>query len=797
MTNAYNPAVDGRPIDLPDVERLPSPILLIDQSAACLAASPGAARLLNVPAAQLHGTAWLHLFDDAPANIHRVISIAQQDVREHVLQVCAVAPERQRFELRFEHLPGCRDVTCVSLTDITHAHRAAQENAYHKTLLSRFEAITGTGYWCYDVNTGRVACSDRVFEIHGMASGGGGISIEQAIDSYIPEDRQRVRDAIARSLETGESFEQDLRMARADGSIRQVISRTDVALAPDGSGPQLFGVFQDVSDERQRAIENQITQERLNLVVQASRDGLWDWRIGSDEVFFSDRLKEILGLSDAGNIVSVERAQTLVHADDAAIFSSLLGGHMRGKAREAAEIRLLRADGTHIWAELKAVAAFDSAGQATRIVGTVGDISARKKAGDMLLQARADALEASEAKSRFVADVSHELRTPLNGMLGMLDLLANAGLTSEQQTLADTACDSARSLLAILDDLLDLSKLEAKQIDLNPVVFSPHRHMEGVVQLFAPLAAKKGVTLTIDADGDLPAHLVADQGRLRQVLSNLVGNAVKFTSEGSIVVAATRIGAPGRRAKIRYRVVDTGIGIDETVRRGLFQPYAQGAKGTHENYGGTGLGLAICKQLVERMGGEIGVDSTPGAGSTFWFTIDADVAETGITAAAHQTRTTPMAAHAAPRAVRAEAGRAHILIAEDNPINQRVIKAMVSRLGYSYEIVDDGIAAVEAVRAKSYDAVLMDIQMPRMDGVMATRLIREEERDSGQNVPIVAVTAHAMQGTENDYMNAGMTAFITKPIEVKALALTLRKLCGSARDGTDKAPVTVITGGSA
>lgn len=769
MTDRSTSAPDTQNTGLPDIDWLPAPMLLLDGTGNCLAASQGAADLLGTRRKDLLNDGWLHHFENATANIRWIASMARIEGGAPALEL-HTGPTRRRFRLAFKPVPGVPHTLSVTLAETTAERAAIESSAHHKTLLDRVQNISSTGYWRYEVATGQVVWSDRVFEIHGMEPDPAGVTIDQAVAAYHPDDRQRVRDCISHSIETGAPFDFDLRIVRADGSLRHVIARGEVDGAHDIGSCRLFGVFQDVTDERDRAQASRITQERLSLVVKASRDGVWDWRYGSDEVFYSDRFKEILGLSEPGNLMSVERAKSLIHPDDLETYSALVVAHLEGHKRCDAEIRLMQPDGCFIWTEIKAVAAFDDNGNATRIVGTVGDISARKEAESRMRKARADALAASDAKSKFIATASHELRTPLNGVLGMLDLLANAQLDADQQPLVETAAESARSLLAILDDLLDLSKLDADRLELNPVAFDPVRHVQSVVDLFAPSAAKRNVDLFFDAADNLPETLVADQARLRQVLTNLVGNAVKFTSAGSIRVSAEVIEAEGIAApskpRLRYCIADTGIGIAPEMQQKLFQPYAQGSNRTAETYGGTGLGLAICKQLVERMGGTIGVESAPGQGSRFWFTLDA-VSPDAITDADEMpTKTADSICEETNRSL-------HVLIAEDNAVNQRVITAMVSRLGCTFEVVTDGIEAVEAVRRGNFDAVLMDIQMPRMDGVMATRLIREEEQGSGRTLPIIAITAHAMRGTRDDYLKAGMTDFVPKPIEVKTLALAL------------------------
>lgn len=811
---------------VPPIDWLPSPTLLIDAQGDCLAASDSACKLLSVDTKALLGDGWVNTFQGADENIRWIASMAGLRGGSLSMDLTTATQPGRSFQLEFKPALNTQGMLFVCLSETTSERQARWATDHYKTLLDRIQTVSNTGYWRYDVSTGSVLWSDRVFEIHGLQPDPSGVDIDKAIAAYHPDDRQRVRDCISHSLKTGEAFDFDLRIVRPDGSIRHVVSRGEVENADVPGAARLFGVFHDVTSEREEDLAKQVTQERLRMVVEASRDGLWDWDYGSDIIFMSERLKEILGLTETGNAFEVDAIRAFIHPEHRKSFYSLIDRSFETGNRCDGEVRFVRADGTDGWVQVKAVASFNSDGKPGRVVCAVGDITERRRAEEELRQARVDAVEASEAKSKFVATVSHELRTPLNGIIGMLDLLTSANLNSDQQPLADVAVDSARGLLAILDDLLDLSKLGANRLELNPVEFRPYDLVQGVIHLFAPGAAQRDMGIFLDVDPQVPDAIVADKVRLRQILSNLIGNALKFTVAGTINVHLSLTKGTGGQAQLRCSVQDTGIGIDSEAQARLFEPYVQASGKTFEEFGGTGLGLAICKQLAECMGGKIGVDSQPGMGSTFWFTIDfaepdcavgdehLEPASTAVPMkfgganvdAFLEPQPTPdgsvnrswskLEAVTAPPEDR-DPSKPHLLIAEDNTVNQRVITAMVSRLGYTYDLVEDGAQAIEAVRGTAYDAVLMDVQMPNIDGVMATRLIREEERDTDRNVPIIAITAHAMRGTKQDYLAAGMTDFVPKPISVKALALSLHKLCGSkANDGTDEKSIALGSTGA-
>ncbi|HSK39387.1 MAG TPA: ATP-binding protein, partial [Arenibaculum sp.] len=386
-----------------------------------------------------------------------------------------------------------------------------------------------------------------------------------------------------------------------------------------------------------------------------------------------------------------------------------------------------------------------------------------------LERARFEAEESNRAKSQFLAVISHELRTPMTGIVSAIELLRQTRLDERQTRFVDTLRNSAQLQLSLLNDILDYSKIEAGHLHMERIGFSPRAVLDDVVQLFAGPAAEKGVALSAVLAEDLPSQVVGDPNRLRQVLFNLVGNAIKFTSSGSVTVRAGRAGGdPATRATVppavtlRLSVEDTGIGIDPALRGRLFEPFVQGDASVTRLFGGTGLGLAICRQIVRRMGGEIGVEPNPGGGSRFWFTGEFDPPEHGERVA----ETIPPSPNTTGR---------QLLLAEDNETNRMLLTALLETLGHRVVAVGTGKAAVEAVEAGDYAAVLMDIEMPEMDGTSAARSIRSLPGPQG-GVPIVALTGHADPRELRRIENAGFDAHLTKPVEIERLSGVLSDL---------------------
>jgi signal transduction histidine kinase/CheY-like chemotaxis protein len=379
-------------------------------------------------------------------------------------------------------------------------------------------------------------------------------------------------------------------------------------------------------------------------------------------------------------------------------------------------------------------------------------VAERSRVNAELLYAIDKAEEASRLKGQFLANMSHEIRTPMNGILGFTQLTLSTNLTEDQRDYLDTVERSAESLMQLLNDILDVSKIEAGKMELDRAPFSMRECVESSTRTMFAAAQQKDLRLTWDVDPQIPDTLVGDENRIRQVLLNLVGNAIKFTDTGSVRVSVEMLPAPDCSLIAHFSVRDTGPGIPAEKRQIIFEPFRQADGSTTRRYGGTGLGLAISTGLVDIMGGRIWVDSEVERGSTFHFTAPFTLGETSL----------PQRA-TAPAAV-SESAPLSILVAEDNVVSQKLVTALLKERGHSVTLAANGWVVLDLVERRDFDLILMDIQMPEMDGLQATAEIRHREGQTGKHIPIVAMTAHAMAGDRERCLDAGMDGYIAKPI---------------------------------
>ncbi|WP_298934206.1 response regulator [uncultured Ramlibacter sp.] len=500
---------------------------------------------------------------------------------------------------------------------------------------------------------------------------------------------------------------------------------------------------------QQQAILRALIDSFPDLISYKDPDGHYLGGNTAFEKLHGKPMAQIIGRTDA-DLHQDERA-ALVRARDREMVRTLQPLFL--------EEWLTMADGSRAWMEIRKTPFWDNEGRLIGLVGIARDITERKKAEDAIRQAKELAEEATRMKSDFLANMSHEIRTPMNAILGLSHLVLKTGLDTRQRAFMHKVELSGQHLMRIINQILDFSKVEAGKLEIEQADFELQALMDMATGLLAERCQAKGLDLACSIAPDVPRHLVGDSLRLGQILINYAGNAVKFTERGGILICVEIEQRLPSQVLVRFSVHDTGIGMAQDQKRRLFESFHQADSSTTRKYGGTGLGLAISRELATLMGGEVGVDSAPGQGSTFWFT-----ARLGLGVAAQPALAAPMdSAGAAAPALR----NARILLVEDNDINQIVASEILREAGCDVEIADNGRIAVEMVRARPYDIVLMDMQMPEMDGMEATAAIRKLDRHGA--VPIIAMTANAMQQDRQRCLDAGMNDYISKPVDPQQL----------------------------
>ncbi|MCI3133796.1 ATP-binding protein [Phenylobacterium aquaticum] len=517
----------------------------------------------------------------------------------------------------------------------------------------------------------------------------------------------------------------------------------------------------DITEMVEALRRTERSEQRLTLALETADIHVYDIDYERGELFKAGLEERFFGEEKTFEELNRD-IWTTIHPEDRPIAKAAWKRYLTKGEPYCPEYRINRPDGREVWVVSTCRLVTDDEGRPVRLIGALQNITARKAAERALVQAKDDAEAANRAKSTFLATMSHEIRTPLNGVLGMAQAMAADALSDVQRQRLDVIHQSGETLLAILNDVLDLSKIEAGKLELEEAQFDISELARGAHAVFAAIAQRKGISFGLTVDANANGIYLGDSTRVRQILYNLVSNALKFTERGEVRVSVERT-----QDMLRLSVADTGIGIARTQLQTLFQKFEQADASTTRRYGGTGLGLSICRELVQLMGGSIAVDSQQGRGTTFRVSLPLERV-TGETRPVDA----PAPIEGAPTDL-----QLRVLAAEDNAVNQLVLKTLLGQVGIEPLIVDNGLKAVEAWSREPWDVVLMDVQMPEMDGPTATAEIRAREAAEGRpRTPIVALTANAMAHQIAEYRAAGMDGFVAKPIEVARLFAVIQQV---------------------
>ncbi len=551
------------------------------------------------------------------------------------------------------------------------------------------------------------------------------------------------------------------------------LSDTQLSLNAISLGAQDFLIKGDYTDqflektvryciERKKNLELiEENNERYNAISKATNDILWDWDLVNDKVSWTGQgLKNYLPDDINEKDIPHNFWTSGLHAEERRnIINSLLKVIAAGGTSWQSDHRFTKKDGTYAYLNTRGYISTNDVKKPVRMIGSMQDITDRKNAELEILLAKLEADEARKTQEQFLANMSHEIRTPMNGIIGMAQLVAGTQLTEEQKEYIDTIKESAANLLVIINDILDVTKIVAGKLLIEAVDYVFKDVVRNSIKINQLKAEAKGVSLTSEIDKNIHSVLTGDPVRLNQILINLIGNAIKFTEKGEVKVKVKMLEDDDKKVKLEFKVEDTGIGIPEDKLESIFESFTQASSATTRKYGGTGLGLTITKQLIELQGGKVSVVSTPGVGSTFSFSL---VIKKGVleTAAEEVIETNKIAFPFSD---------VKILLVEDNLINQKVASYTLTKKGASVEIANHGKEAIVLIEKNRYDIILMDIQMPEMDGFETTQYIRNSVKESISKTPIIAMTASALISEKNKCLASGMNDYISKPFQAKEL----------------------------
>ncbi len=698
--------------------------------------------------------------------------LAQRDTRQTIVSEFRLKTAAQDYlwvEARWRGIINGDGEMVRIVSSVANIHERKLQEAAVIRVQERLDLaidLAGLGIWECDLSTGEIEASDQFYEILGLPA-----STRMTFEEYIARLHPQERDAVIDNFfdyaveHNSAAFDLEHRLLHENGDYIWVHANGRMKNGPDGAS-EIGGVIADISERKASEIELLSSERRFHSVVDLLGEAVFEMDANLNYTYISDRIMDISGYKPEEIIgrsafdFTVPRGVENFKPFIAALEQD--PGHFKNR-----EVRATCKDGRMIWVRLNGTPLFNTHGERIGWRGAILDITERKKTEQELINAKKIAEEAAKAKAQFLATMSHEIRTPLNAVIGMTGLLLDAGLNEKQTELAKAANKGGEHLLCVINDILDFSKLEADRVEIESIPVHLPDELDTCLSMFELQLTEKGLEIETTLDDGANTAFLGDPARLRQVLVNYISNAIKFTDTGTITISGKTIETGEPWKWLRIEVQDTGCGIAPEAMERLFQDFTQADSSTTRKYGGTGLGLAISKKIITLMGGRVGADSEPGHGSCFWFEVPAEYVDTAIddTTDEHINRDAPL----------------RILAAEDHPANQILLRTLLGTLGHEVQIVGTGLKALEALETNTFDMILMDVNMPELDGLDATRRIRAMD-GAVKNIPIIGLTAYVMQGDIDECLKAGMSDVLSKPFAPERLVALMQKWAPEPED---------------
>ena len=642
--------------------------------------------------------------------------------------------------------------------------------------LADAQKLAHVGSWEWSVSDDFITWSEELCRIHGMDPKESSVSIKRVYEMIHPSDLGDVKEAISKSIKRQKPFSFYYRIVLPDKTIKTLHARGEVLLNEAGEVAKMVGTDQDVTDriheEELEKLALAATQS-FNSVVIADRKGRIEW--------VNEGFTKLTGykLADVQNTHGevLRKGEPTGLSDQNAHYETII----KEKKPISYEGKNFTIEGDEYWVITTLTPVLNNEGEVEKIIAIDTDITLRKKmeeellhankvaehslikgnkAFNQLMKAKKELEETMKVKEQFLANMSHEIRTPMNAIVGFTDILLKTELNAEQRQYIEAIKTSGGNLLVIINDILDFSKIQSGKFSFENIELHLSQLISTLTELMLPKSMEKNIRLSTKIDKNIPDNLIGDPTRLNQVLLNLVGNAIKFTEKGEVKIRVELLSETDEEVELKFSVVDTGIGIEEKKQETIFEEFTQERNETTRKYGGTGLGLTIAKQLVELQGGKISVKSKVGEGSTFIFNLRFKKNLNGNHSTRHKRNGTE---------IEKQVEGLHVLLVEDNLLNQILAKKVLTDWKWNVELAENGLIALEKLGQHDFDVILMDIQLPEMDGYEATRQIRHSFPYPKSATPIIAMTAHALSGEAEKCYDAGMNDYISKPFDPKML----------------------------